>query len=49
MDVVKPAVAAAGYGASRVSVTLKVDVRDGVTDGLHSKVTAVERELDASS
>ncbi|HJE60820.1 MAG TPA: MTH1187 family thiamine-binding protein [Nocardiopsis listeri] len=49
MDVVKRAVAAAGEGASRVSVTLKVDIRDGVTDGLHSKVAAVERELDASS
>lgn len=46
MDVVKRAVQAAGEGASRVSATLKVDVREGVTDGLHSKVEAVERELD---
>ena len=45
MDVVKRAVAAAGEGADRVTLTLKADIREGVTDGLHSKVEAVEREL----
>ncbi|MUL40080.1 MTH1187 family thiamine-binding protein [Streptomonospora sp. PA3] len=45
MDVVKRAVAAAGEGAPRVSLTLKADIREGVTDGLDSKVAAVEREL----
>ncbi|MGW5879385.1 MTH1187 family thiamine-binding protein [Nocardiopsis terrae] len=46
MEVVRRAVEAAGEGADRVSMTLKADVRKGVTDGLHSKVEAVERELD---
>ncbi|MFW5420092.1 MTH1187 family thiamine-binding protein [Nocardiopsis sp. CNT-189] len=45
MDVVKRAVQAAGEGSSRVSLTLKADIREGVTDGLTSKVEAVEREL----
>ena len=45
MEVVKRAVEAAGERAGRVSLTLKADVREGVTDGLHSKVEAVEREL----
>ncbi|WP_285732089.1 MTH1187 family thiamine-binding protein [Nocardiopsis sp. ATB16-24] len=45
MDVVKRAVAAAGEGASRVSFTIKGDIREGVTDALHEKVEAVEREL----
>ncbi|MDA0567142.1 MTH1187 family thiamine-binding protein [Streptomonospora sp. S1-112] len=45
MDVVKRAVAAAGEGSSRVSLVLKADIREGVTDGLTSKVEAVEREL----
>jgi uncharacterized protein YqgV (UPF0045/DUF77 family) len=31
--------------APRVSVTLKADIRPGVTDGLTSKVEAVERYL----
>ena len=47
MDVVKRAVAAAGEGSSRVSLTLKADIREGVTDGLRTKVEDVERELDA--
>ncbi|MFE3460227.1 MTH1187 family thiamine-binding protein [Nocardiopsis aegyptia] len=47
MDVVKRAVAAAGEGSSRVSLTLKADIREGVTDGLRSKVEDLERELDA--
>lgn len=46
MEVVKRAVEAAGEGAGRVSLTLKADVRDGVTNGLRGKVEAVERELD---
>lgn len=45
MAVVKRAVDAAGEGAGRVSMTLKADIREGMTDGLHSKVEAVEREL----
>ena len=47
MDVVKRAVAAAGEGSSRVSLTLKADIREGVADGLRTKVEDVERELDA--
>lgn len=46
MDVVKRAVEAAGEGESRVSLTIKADIRNGVSDGLHEKVAAVERELD---
>ncbi|MFC4564496.1 MTH1187 family thiamine-binding protein [Nocardiopsis mangrovi] len=49
MDVVKRAVAAAGDGAGRVSLTLKADIRDGVTEGLSHKVESVERELAAGS
>lgn len=45
MAVVKRAVDAAGEGAGRVSLTLKADIREGMTDGLHSKVEALEREL----
>jgi len=48
MDVVKRAVAAAGEGSGRVSLTLKADIREGVTDGLRGKVEAVERELGES-
>ncbi|MFD6952005.1 hypothetical protein A6A08_13855 [Nocardiopsis sp. TSRI0078] len=46
MDVVRRAVEAAGEGAPRVSLTLKADIREGVTDALHGKVEALERELD---
>ena len=45
MDVVKRATDAAGEGASRVSLTIKADIREGVSDALHGKVDAVEREL----
>ncbi|MFV2195806.1 MTH1187 family thiamine-binding protein [Nocardiopsis sp. LOL_012] len=45
MDVVKRAVQAAGEGAHRVSLTLKADIREGMTDGLTSKVEHLEREL----
>ena len=45
MAVVREAIFAAKAAAPRVSVTLKMDIRDGVTDGLHAKVAAVERAL----
>jgi uncharacterized protein (TIGR00106 family) len=43
MDVVKRAVEA--VDAPRVGLTLKADIRPGVTDGLTSKVATVERHL----
>ncbi|MFC3995092.1 MTH1187 family thiamine-binding protein [Nocardiopsis sediminis] len=49
MDVVKRAVTAAGDGANRVSLTLKADIRGGVSDGLTQKVESVERELAAGA
>lgn len=45
MDVVRRAVEAAGQGASRVSLTLKADIREGMVDGLSHKVAAVEDHL----
>ena len=45
MDVVKRAVDAVAAKAPRVSVSLKADVRPGVTGALNSKVEAVERRL----
>ncbi|QMU72181.1 MTH1187 family thiamine-binding protein [Streptacidiphilus sp. P02-A3a] len=45
MDVVKRAVEAVRERAGRVSLVLKADLRDGVTDGLTSKVATVERYL----
>jgi uncharacterized protein (TIGR00106 family) len=45
MAVVKQAVDAVAAHAPRVSVTLKADVRPGVTDGLTSKVEHIERAL----
>ncbi len=45
MSVVKAAVDAVGAKSPRVSVTLKADIRPGVTGGLESKVAAVERLL----
>jgi uncharacterized protein (TIGR00106 family) len=45
MDVVKRAVDAVAAKAPRVSVSLKADVRPGVTGALDSKVEAVERRL----
>jgi uncharacterized protein (TIGR00106 family) len=45
MDVVKRAVAAVEARSSRVSLVLKADIRQGVTDGLTSKVDTVERHL----
>ena len=45
MAVVKRAVDAVSAQAPRVSLVLKADLRPGVTDGLSSKVEAVERHL----
>lgn len=45
MAVVKAAVDAVAVNAPRVSVVLKADIRAGVTDGLTSKVAAVEAKL----
>ena len=45
MAVVKQAVEAVAARAPRVSVVLKADLRQGVTDGLTSKVETVERYL----
>src|SRR5262252_4986586 len=45
MAVVKQAVDAVAAHAPRVSMTLKADVRPGVTDGLTSKVDHIERVL----
>jgi uncharacterized protein (TIGR00106 family) len=45
MDVVKRAVEAVAAKAPRVSLTLKADIRPGVTGALESKVDALERYL----
>jgi uncharacterized protein (TIGR00106 family) len=45
MAVVKQAVDAVAAQAPRVSITLKADVRPGVTDGLTTKVDHIERAL----
>ncbi|MGP4112508.1 MTH1187 family thiamine-binding protein [Streptomyces sp. 4N509B] len=45
MDVVKRAVEAVQAHAARVSVVMKADLNEGVTDGLSSKVATVERLL----
>ncbi len=45
MSVVKAAVEAVAAKSPRVSVTLKADIRPGVTGGLESKVASVERLL----
>lgn len=45
MAVVKRAVEAVAAKAPRVSMVLKADMRAGVTDGLTSKVEALERYL----
>jgi uncharacterized protein (TIGR00106 family) len=49
MDVVRRAVDAVAARAPRVSLVLKADVREGVSDGLTSKVETVERRLDEAS
>ena len=45
MDVVKRAVDVVAAKAPRVSVSLKADIRPGVTGALDAKVEAVERRL----
>ena len=45
MGVIKRAVEAVAAKAPRVSMVLKADMRAGVTDGLTSKVEALERYL----
>jgi uncharacterized protein (TIGR00106 family) len=45
MGVVKQAVEAVAAKSPRVSMVLKADIRPGVTDGLTSKVVAIERYL----
>jgi uncharacterized protein (TIGR00106 family) len=45
MAVVKQAVDAVAARAPRVSMTLKADVRPGVTDGLTAKIDHIERAL----
>jgi uncharacterized protein (TIGR00106 family) len=45
MGAVKKAVEAAAARAPRVSVVLKADIRPGVTDGLTSKIEAIDRHL----
>lgn len=47
MRVVKQAVDAVAARAPRVSMVLKADMRPGVTDGLTTKVEAIERYLNA--
>jgi uncharacterized protein (TIGR00106 family) len=45
MDLIKACVMKVAARAPRVSVVIKIDHRPAVTDGLHSKVQAVEDEL----
>jgi uncharacterized protein (TIGR00106 family) len=45
MAVVKQATMAVAAVSPRVSLVLKADLREGVTDALHSKVAAVEERL----
>ena len=45
MDVVRRATEAVSARSPRVSLVLKADIRPGMTDGLHTKVEALERYL----
>jgi uncharacterized protein (TIGR00106 family) len=45
MSVIKSCVDSVAAAAPRVSVVIKIDHRAGVTDGLHAKVDAIERQL----
>ena len=45
MAVVKQAVDVVAAQAPRVTVSLKADIRPGVTDALHAKVEHIERRL----
>jgi len=49
MAVVKAAVDAVAARAPRVSMTLKADIRPGVTDGLNVKMASLETHLSADS
>ncbi|MGW4640133.1 MTH1187 family thiamine-binding protein [Sphaerisporangium sp. NPDC004334] len=46
MDVVRRAVEAVAEVAPRVSLVLKADVRQGVSDAMTSKVASLERHLE---
>ena len=46
MALIKACVMEVAEEAPRVSVVIKVDHRPGVTDGLHSKVEALEQALE---
>jgi uncharacterized protein YqgV (UPF0045/DUF77 family) len=48
MAVVKAATMAVAAVSSRVSLVLKADLRDGVTDAMTSKVASVEEHLSGS-
>ena len=45
MDVIKRCVTEVGKSAPRVGVVIKIDHKPGVTNGLQTKVEAVERHL----
>ena len=45
MEVVRQAVEAVKERTNRVSLVLKADIREGVTDGMTSKVASLERHL----
>jgi len=45
MGVIKSCVDSVAAAAPRVSVVIKIDHRAGVTDGIHAKVDAIERQL----
>lgn len=45
MDLIRRCVEEVGKSAPRVGVVIKIDHKPGVTDGLHSKVASVERQL----
>jgi uncharacterized protein (TIGR00106 family) len=45
MAVIKQAVDAVAAHAPRVTVSLKADIRPGVSDALHGKVAHIERRL----
>jgi uncharacterized protein (TIGR00106 family) len=47
MTVIKQAIDAVAATAPRVSLSLKADIRPGVSDALHSKIETVERYLDS--
>jgi uncharacterized protein (TIGR00106 family) len=49
LDVVRRAVETVAARAPRVSLVLKADIREGVTDGLTAKVEDVERRLGGGS